>query len=486
MKRHSLGVNFIFNILKTLMGVIFPLITFPYVARILGPEYMGKIDYAQANITYFTLIAGFGISGYAVREGARIRDDKERLNRFSGEMLAVNLVTVSIAYILCFLSLLVPKFAPYRGLMLIFSSTIILSAIGLEWLYNVYEDYQYITVRSFVFQVISMILLFTCVKAEGDYVIYALILICSSVGSNIMNLFRSRKYIRLRVLFNKNFFSHIKPMFYIFIMNIAASIYLIMDRSMLGFLTGDDTEVGLYSAAIKITTVITSLMNTVRVVMTPRVSYFVQNDKKQAERLNYMAIKLVCMFSIPCAIGLFFLSDKVLLLFAGNKYLAATDTLKILLMDVVFAAINGVVINQIFISYRKDKKASMAVIIGAVTNLILNSFTIPLFGKEGAAISTVASEVAIFVFACIEGRDIFRIRKVMKQIVQSIFACIPMVGIYFLLGLNGVNDIVLVLSTIFGGALLYFVMLFIMKNELIKEGYSYIKEIYLNKKKAKV
>lgn len=486
MEKKSLGINFIFNVLKTLMGVVFPLITFPYAARILGPEYMGKIDYAQANITYFTLIASFGISGYAVREGARIRDDKEKISRFASEMMAINLMTVSVAYILCFLALLVPKFAPYRGLMLIFSTTIILTAIGLEWLYNIYEDYRYITVRSFIFQVISMILLFTCVKKEEDYVIYALILICSSVGSNIMNLIRSRKYIKLRVLFNKNFFIHLKPMFYIFIMNIAASIYLVMDKSMLGFLTGDDVEVGLYSAAIKITTVIAALMNTVRVVMTPRVSYVVQNDKEQAERLNYMAIKLVCMFSIPCAIGLFFLSDKVLLLFVGNKYISAANTLRILLVDVVFAAINGVVINQIFISYRRDRKASMAVIIGAVTNLILNSFTIPLFGKEGAAISTVASEAAIFIFACIVGRDIFRIGRVAKQIVQSLFACMPMVGVYFLLVLNGINDIAVVLVTIFGGALLYFVMLMIIKNELIKEGYSYIKEVYHKKKSAKV
>ena len=484
-KKKSLGVNFIFNALKTLMGVVFPLITFPYAARILGPEYMGKIDYAQANITYFTLIASFGISGYAVREGARIRDDKEKISRFASEMLAINLVTVSIAYLLCVLALLVPKFAPYRGLMLIFSTTIILTAFGLEWLYNIYEDYQYITIRSCFFQVLSMILLFTCVKDEEDYVIYALILICSSVGSNILNLLRSRKYIRLRVLFNSNFFVHLKPMFYIFVMNIAASIYLVMDRSMLGFMTGDDTEVGLYSAAIKITTVVTSLMNTVRVVMTPRVSYFVQNDKKQAERLNYMAVKLVCMLSIPCAIGLFFLSDKVLLLFVGKKYIGAANTLRILLFDVVFAAINGVVINQIFISYRRDKKASMAVIIGAVANLILNSFTIPLFGKEGAAISTVVSEAAIFVFACIAGRDIFKMTKVIKQVVQSVIACIPMVGIYLLLAETGAHDIVVVLSTIFGGALLYFVMLFAIKNELIREGYSYIKEIYLKKKNSK-
>ena len=104
--KRSMGVNFIFNVIKTLMGVLFPLITFPYVSRVLGPSGLGKIDYVQANMTYFTLIAGFGVSGYAVREGARLRDDREKMNRFAGEVLAVNLVTVAVAYACFFLALL--------------------------------------------------------------------------------------------------------------------------------------------------------------------------------------------------------------------------------------------------------------------------------------------------------------------------------------------------------------------------------------------
>jgi len=267
-------------------------------------------------------------------------------------------------------------------------------------------------------------------------------------------------------------------MFMIFIMNIAASIYLVMDRSMLGFITGSDKEVGLYAAAIKITTIITSLMNTVRVVMTPRVSFSVQSDEKQAEKLNYIAVKLVSMLSVPCAIGLFFLSERVLVFFAGNEYRESALSLQILLMDVVFAAINGVVINQIFISYRKDKSASAAVIIGAVVNLILNSITIPLYGKEGAAFSTLISEIAIFTFACVVGRDIFKVGRVVKQIVQSIFACIPMVLIFFALEYIKAHNLIIIFGTIILGALTYFLVLFVMKNELVRDGYLYVKNEY--------
>ena len=284
-KQKSLGKNFVYSLLKTMMGVVFPLITFPYATRVLGAASLGKIDYAQANITYFSLLGAFGVSGYAVREGARIRDDKEKLSRFAGEVLAVNVVTVIISYIACFLTIMIDKFAPYRGLMCLFSLTILLTSMGMEWLYNIHEEYAYITVRSFVFQLISVVLLYVFVKKPEDYLIYAGVLITSSVGSNILNFVRAHKYIRVRPIFNENFIKHFKPMCLIFVMDLAASVYLVMDRSMLGFITESDTEVGLYGAAIKITVVITSLVACVRVIMTPRVSYTLKRDEAEGRMI---------------------------------------------------------------------------------------------------------------------------------------------------------------------------------------------------------
>lgn len=181
------------------MGVIIPLITFPYSSRVLGPEALGKVDYAQANMTYFTLLQAFGIGGYAIREGARIRDDRKKMDEFASDMLSINLITSAIAYILFFAALAIPKLAGYRTLMLLFSTTIILSAIGVEWLFTIYEEYQYITIRSFVMQIVSVVLLFTCVKSEEDYMIYALTLVISSVGSNVMNFIRARKYVKFKL-----------------------------------------------------------------------------------------------------------------------------------------------------------------------------------------------------------------------------------------------------------------------------------------------
>ena len=475
MKQKSLGANFIYNTLKTLLGVVFPLISFPYVSRVLGPDGLGKVDYSQAVITYFILIASFGIAGYAVREGARLRDDREKLNVFCGEILAINLVTVCIAYAAFLIALLLPAFAPYRELLLLFSVSIVLTVIGMEWLYNIFEEYRYITVRSFIFQLISLCLLLTLVRKKEDYLLYAVILVFSGVGSNVLNFIRARKYIRVRFLFSRNLMTHVKPMCMIFIMTVASSVYLVMDRTMLGYITGNDAQVGLYAAAIKVHAVIMSLLTSLRVIMTPRVAYYMQKDPSEADRLNELTMRLAVLFAMPCSAGVFLLSDRILLLLSGNEYLEASLTLKILMVDLILASLNGIIVNQIFITRRKDIHASAAVVIGALCNLACNALTIPVWGKEGAAVSTVVSEAAMFVFVCIKGRNFFRIRSVCGQLLQSVAACVPMAVIIRGISSLAIANYQMLILSICACAAEYFVFLRLLRNPLVTGGLELLK-----------
>lgn len=463
-----------------MMGVIIPLITFPYSSRVLGPEALGKVDYAQANLTYFTLLQAFGIGGYAIREGARIRDDKKKMNEFASDMLTINLITATIAYALFFGALALPKLQAYRGLMLMFSTGIILSAIGVEWLYNIYEDYQYITIRSFFFQILSVVILFTFVKSEDDYMIYALTLVISSVGSNIMNFLRARKYVKFKIRISRRLRQHLKPMSYIFLLDVASSVYLVMDRSMLGYMTGDDGEVGLYAAAIKIASILTSFFSALYAVIRPRVAYMMERDEAQADRLNELTARLILLFSIPSAIGMCFLSRQVLNVFAGDKYLSVTPTLQILMLNVIIATFNSFLINQLFIVHRKDKWASSGVVIGAVTNVCLNAVTIPLLGKFGAAISTVAAELAIFLFASIMARKMFSVLKLAGQVLQSVIASVPIFLVYEGCIRAAWPDIVTIFVTVAVGAILYFVIMALFKNKLVLTGLDKIKEKIAN------
>ena len=188
MKKKSLGLNAFLNGLRSVLNLIFPLITFPYISRVLSVNGIGIYNFSNTYIGYFILIAGLGIATYAVREGAKYRDNKEQIEEFSSEVFSINILATVIAYILLLLSLVIFKnLNNYVACILIFSIQILFTTLGTEWIYTIYQDYTYITIRSIIFKILSIILLFIFVKRPSDYLIYAAITVLASVGSNFLN-----------------------------------------------------------------------------------------------------------------------------------------------------------------------------------------------------------------------------------------------------------------------------------------------------------
>ena len=205
------------NLIKTFMSLLFPLITFPYASRILMPEGIGKVVFAQSIITYFAMFASLGIGAYGVREAAKIRDNKLLLSRFSKEIFTINIIATFFAYLIFAICLFaIPNIFVYRKLLCICSASILFSTLGMDWLYNALEDYQYITIRSIAFQLISLIFLFVVVHKENDYLWYAAISVGANVGSNICNFIHSRKFISFRHIHHLQLKKHLKAVFILF------------------------------------------------------------------------------------------------------------------------------------------------------------------------------------------------------------------------------------------------------------------------------
>ena len=197
MYEKSLKKNAVLNIIRTVMGIIFPIITFPYASRILLPDGIGKVNFANSIISYFALLASLGIGTYATREAAKIRDNISALRKFMKEILVINLLSTVFAYSLFLLSLLViPKFQDYKVLLLICSLTIIFNSIGIDWFYAAIEDYTYITIRTVIFQIINIAFLFIFVKTKEDIYLYAFMNVIASVGGNLVNFVHLRKFIK--------------------------------------------------------------------------------------------------------------------------------------------------------------------------------------------------------------------------------------------------------------------------------------------------
>lgn len=416
MQQKSITFNLIANGIKTLMSVLFPLITFPYASRILGSVGIGKVGYASSIITYFALMASLGISTYAVREGARIRDDKEKFNKFAKEILNINLCTTLISYILLIFFLNLPILQGYKKLLIIFSAGIVFTTIGMEWLFIIKEEYAYITKRAILFQFVSLVLLFLLVKSREDYFWYAALTVISSGGSAILNLWHSRKFVDWREKQSCEYRKHLKPIFLIFGTSLASSIYMTLDTTMLGAMKGD-AAVGVYTAAIKINLVISTLIGTISATILPRVSYYIGNGlKKEYERLLKSSMDVLLMISIPAAVGMMCTSDILILLFSGKEFMAGTLAAKILSARVIVGAVNRVLAYQVCTPYKKDKEVLTSTIGGAVFNLVANIVLIPTVGVTGASIATLFSEFIVFFILTNYVRKIVGVKTLYKRL----------------------------------------------------------------------
>lgn len=480
-KQISLKKNAALNMTRTVMSLIFPLITFPYASRVLGPAYIGKVNFAQSVVSYFSLIAALGISTYAIREAAKVRDNKIRLSKFIKEILSINLASTLAAYMLLAVAIFaVPLLSEYKKLLCIYGASILFITLGMDYLYTALEEFKYITVRSVAFQFLSLVLLFTLVKNQDDYLKYAAISVVSNAGSNILNFFHARKFVDFKLAkeFPLEIKKHLKPIFTLFAMSAAISIYTVLDTTMLGFIKGDEM-VGIYTAATKINRMVVMMITAATGVLLPRLSFYASSgDKSEFLRLADKAVQFVVLFSFPCAAGLFVLSEPAVLLFSGTKYLPAVPVMKIMNAVIVFISLNNVTGVQIFMAVGKEKITLFSVVAGSIVNFTLNIILIPRLGAGGAAIGTVVAEFTVTAIQLVFARKyisyknllVHTLKVVVSALIMAIFVCLILIrlkNIFLEIGIG-----------IVFGILVYAVCVFILRDRFFLEM---INEIKLNK-----
>lgn len=478
MKEKSIKSNAVLNIIKTLMSVLFPLITFPYASRILLPEGIGKVQFALSIVSYLCLLASLGITSYGVREGAKYRDSKEKLSKFAKEVFIINLFSTVISYlILVVLVLFIPKFYDYRSLLIVCSISIVFSSLGMEWLYNAMEDFRYITVRSICFQVLSLILLFLFVHSKDDILIYAAISVIAGVGSNIFNFINSKKYITFKGIKVQisNLKVHIKPVMILFIMVITSSIYTLLDTFMLGYLT-NDYQVGIYTAATKINRIVLNLVVSIGAVLLPRLSYYKgTNDKDNFEKLAYKSADLILALSIPAAIGLSVLSNSVIEVINGVEFIEAVPAMRIINPIIVVVGMSNFLGVQLFMPLHKEKWTLYSDLAGATCNLGLNLFLIPIYGALGAAIASLVAELVVTSIQMVLARKYISIFKILKDALKYLLFGIIMGVIVFFTTLLHTPSIIKLVIGIILGIIVYCAELFIMKNQWAMLGITVLK-----------
>ena len=470
MKRKSLGLNAFLNGLRSVLNLFFPLITFPYVSRILSVSGIGIYNFSNTYVGYFVLIASLGIATYAVREGAKYRNDKNKISKFASQVFSINILATIVAYLLLFASLIIFKnLRNYVSCILIFSLQILFTTLGTEWVYTIYEDYTYITVRSIIFKIISIVLLFLLVRRPEDYLIYAAITVFSAVGSNFLNFIHARNFVHIKLTTKTNWRYHLKPILVIFASAVAVTIYVSSDTTILGLLK-NDYAVGIYSTSVKIYQIAQGLLSALLTVTIPRLA-FLWGQRRIGEYNQVLSRVLASLeiLVLPAAIGLIMLSKEVVLIIASKKYLPSVNSLRIISWAIIFSIFAWIFSDCVLIPAKRENLVLRNTIVTAIENIVLNFILIPFMSYDGTSLSTVIAEFTVMImngYTCwdIIKPVIFR-KDTLKNLLDSIIGCVGIVVVCLLCDYGFKS---LILKTVFSVALsiiMYGTILILLKNK---------------------
>lgn len=472
---HSVTENIIWNGFLKLFSVLFPLITFPYATRCLGAESLGRVTFVGSIISYFTLCANLGIPTYGIRACSKIRDDQTKLSKTVHEIFIINTVTTVLSYGVLFSCIaLIPWFKMEKELILVSSITIGFSCIGVDWLYSAIEEYRYITIRSFFVKIISLLVLFIFVKDEDDYIAYACVTSIASVGSNVFNLVRLKKIIILHPIGNYQFKKHLKPILTFFATTIAVMVYTNIDTAMLGFLS-NNTEVGYYAVAVKLKTVLLSVITSVGVILLPRITYYMSNNQTQlATQLSAKSLHMILVISTPLVLFFEINCKTTINIIAGAGYEPATNSMMILMPLLLVVGIANILVYQYILPRGMEQKYCVITVISASVDIIINLILIPEFGSFGVAVGTLTAEIiGLIIQIFMLKNDIKIIWKminklpiILSSVCASIINCILLYSIKVIVELNSLVQI-LISGTVF--FVVYMAVLWLCKDEFIKE-----------------
>lgn len=485
MQVKTVKLNLILNLIRSVLGTLFILLTIPYVSRVLGPDKLGRVEYVNSIIMYFMLFTVLGIPNYGVREVAKYRDNKRKLTKLMIELFLILLVMMVLGYvILIFMLYRYKTLFEIKDIVWVMSINIICNSIGVEWFYQGIENQLYITKRFVLAKILGIILLFLLVKTRGDYLIYALILVILQGGSNILNFINLRKYLNLKSITWKrlNIMRHLKPILIIFSATAATTIYSQLDSVMIGNI--NKTAVSIYVIPNKIIKLLLLIITAMGIVTVPRLSNCLKNkDYKNYNFYLKNSLNYIWILSVPAIFATFLLADDIIFLLAGEQYTDSILTLKILCPILFLIGIAYYIGYQILYPLGLEKYYTISVIVAALVNFIFNYLMIPKYLQNGAAIGTIIAETIgplitlFFARKYLRQTDFFSI----KRIKYVIAALVMSIVIYLIKQSNYGHIGNITISTILG-LMIYIAILIILKEEICVQIIRIIKnKLYKNK-----
>ena len=471
-KPRSLSINSILNIIRTVLTMLFPVMTFWRISRVFSVETVGMYNFANATAGYFIMFAALGISTYAIREGVAFRNYTQRMSVFSSEVFTINLLSTIAAYILLAAGILiVPRFYECRALLIILSVNMILMTLGCDWIHAIYEDFLYITVRTIVVYALALGLFFLLVNTPDDLYTYAWITVLATTGAQLLNIPARRKYCSVRPVPPKRTAQHIKPILTLFANTVTTSLYVNSDQLILGFLR-DDYELGLYTVAVKVYMLFKALLGAIITAVTPRLSSLWANEREAFEEAASRVFQAILTLLVPVAVGLFFLGEPVILIIADAPYLDGIHALRWLCASLVLSIAAWFITACVLIPAKEDKSVLRITVIAALANIILNFILIPLWGFTAAAVTTVIAEGTACILGLRKAGTLVSLRKMISKptIISILVGSTLIAAVCLWTGTWAVSPLAQTLAAFFISIPLYGIAIWLLKNPAALEA----------------
>lgn len=450
--------------------MILPIVTTPYIARVIGPEGVGVQSYTYSVANYFVLFAMLGINNHGNRSIAMVRNDEEKLGR---TFISIYLVQFIMSVIMIVLySVYIMFIAKENKVIFIIQAIYIISALlDINWFFFGMEQFKLTVVRNTVIKLASVLSIFIFVRNSNDLYLYSLILALGSLISQCVLWKYLNKYISFVKVNKKEVLEQVKPILVLFIPVIAISIYKIMDKIVLGSISSM-VQVGFYENSEKIMNIPLGIITALGTVMLPKMSnlYAIGNEK-EGDKYIELSLEFVMFISIGAMFGLIGISPVLIPIFLGDKFIDCVNIVSIISITILFLAWANVIRTQYLIPKKKDKIYIISTIIGAIINLVINFLLIKKYGAVGATIGTIFAEASVCIYQSIMIRKELNIasylRKVLFHIVPGTVMCITIRILGNILGKSIITGIIQVISDGVLYVVLCLIYMILIKNEIV-------------------
>ena len=468
--------NYMYNLVYQILLLILPLVTTPYISRVLGAESIGIYSYTISIITYFVLFGSLGVAMYAQREIAFVQDSKVRRSRVFWETFFLRAITLGISMVVFFFAFAFKgDYALYYRILLLY---ILANIFDISYVFQGLEEFKKLVARNLIVKILSIISVFLFIRKPGDVNIYLLIYSLSNLLGNLSLWMYLPKYILPPNLRRMSLVKHIKPTLIMFMPQIATQIYTVLDKAMLGTLLSDKAEVGFYEQSQKVVVVLMTVITSLGTVMLPHMANkFAQGKDDEIKESIMNSFRLVLILAIPMVCGLCIVAPDFMPMFLGEGYDKTVAITWVISPIILMIGLSNVIGIQYLLPTKRQNLLTVSVTSGAVINFIFNLILIPHFKSIGSAIATLIAETTVTLVQFIFVRREFNLKSIFLSALKYLLASAVMFAVIRFLNIFVLHSIyrsVRVITDVLVGMLAYASVLIILRDRFLIDGVKHI------------